>query len=119
MINESPIPNGHAKKGSRKDNNKKTKSKIESDSNHNSVDEGDTLTVPSVALGDGRLDSAIDEVFVDSDGSETPIHKGAIIQEVEVQIEEPARQNQLPSISRSVLEDAEEVAMRRKLYFTH
>ena len=114
QVTESPIPNGHTKKESRKENHKKAKSKIESDSKHNSVDEGETLNVPSIALGDGKLDSAIDEVFLDSDGSETPIHKGVTVQEVEVQIEEPTRQNQLPSISRSVLEEAEEVVMRRK-----
>ena len=113
-MTESPIPNGHTKKESRKENHKKAKSKIESDSKHNSVDEGETLNVPSIALGDGKLDSAIDEVFLDSDGSETPIHKGVTVQEVEVQIEEPTRQNQLPSISKSVLEEAEEVVMRRK-----
>lgn len=113
-IKQSPIPNGHAKKASKKEKHKKAKSKIESDSNHNSVEEGETLNIPKVNDIDSRLDSAIDEVFVDSDCSDTPIHTVATVQEVHVQIEEVTRQNQLPSISQSVVDDGDEVVMRRK-----
>ena len=114
-IKTSPIPNGHTKKVSKKDKNKKAKSRIESDSVHNSVDDCDNEPIPKIAIGSDKIESAIDEVFLDSDGSETPVHNVATVQEVTVQIEEIARQNQLPSVSRSVVEETDDVVMRRKL----
>ena len=113
-IKTSPIANGHTKKASKKDKSKKTKSKIESDSVHNSVDEGESDNIPKFALGSDKVDSAIDEVFMDSDASDTPVRRAATVQEVTVQIEEVSRQNQLPSVSRSMVEDSDGVTMRRK-----
>ena len=116
-IKASPIPNGHTKKASKKEKSKKTKSNIESDSVHNSVDEGDSDNIPKFVLGSDKVDSAIDEVFVDSDASDTPVRNVATVQEVTVQIEEVTRQNQLPSVSRSVVEETDGVVMRRKLLY--
>ena len=113
-IKASPIPNGHTNKASKKDKHKKVKSKIESDSNHNSVEDSEAVNIPKLAEMDGKVDSAIDEVFIDSDGSDTPVHHVAVVQEVEVQIEEVTRQTQLPSISQSLVDDTDEVVMRRK-----
>lgn len=59
-----------------------------------------------------------DEVF-DSDGSEMP-ERTAHVQEVRVQIEEPSRQNQLPSITASTCDEKEDtVSLKSKKTFSN
>ena len=89
-------------------------SDVNSKANDSGIDAKDSFRSDIETNGFVRGFKGDDDVFADSDGSETPVCGHRTIQEVEVQIEEPSRQKQLPSI-RSIDGGSEDVALRRKL----
>ena len=110
-VNDSGSGNVDLERNDSDKNSKGKDSGIEvKDSFRSDIDIEDEGKIPNVRRNLKSRNSAAvvanDDVF-DSDGSEIPTERNAHVQEVEVQIEEPSRQKQLPSIT-SAMEEREE-----------